>query len=346
MPALTDFKRIAIIQTAFIGDVALALYLAEAVRRLHPAAHIGFLTTPVSAPLVGCAAAVDEVMVFDKRKSQSGLRGMIDVARMLSEYDCVLSAHRSARTSAVVALARPAYSVGFRTASGAWTGLPYKARVADRRELHEAERVAQLLRTFDGVPTTMIEHAPQPVIHIPEAAQSAASELLQENAIPLKTPFVAIAPGSVWPTKRWREEHCATLLATLYERGLQTVLVGGPDDVALCERLSKTASTPTLAGKTSLPVMMSVLQRASVLVCNDSAPVHLANLVGCRVVAVFGPTVPAFGFAPRGVADAVVQADGLTCRPCSPHGTAACPLGTHECMWRVESERVVQALEG
>jgi heptosyltransferase-2 len=342
MPNLADFKRIAIIQTAFIGDVALSLYLAEAVRHLHPAAQIGFLTTPVSAALVGCAMAVNDVMQFDKRRSQSGLRGILAVARMLGEYDCILSAHRSVRTGLAVGLACPSFSVGFQTAGGTVLGgLLYKARVADRRELHEAERVVELLRAFDDAPDGIFHRAPQPRIHIPEAAQNAASALLQQHGIRPDTPFVAIAPGSVWATKRWREEHFMTLLHTLHERGQQTLLVGGADDAPLCERLSNAAFTPSLAGKTSLPEMMAVLQCASVLVCNDSAPVHLANLVGCRVVGVFGPTVPAFGFAPRGASDAVLAAEELSCRPCSPHGTAQCPLGTHECMWRVRPEQVV-----
>ncbi|MEK7765252.1 MAG: glycosyltransferase family 9 protein, partial [bacterium] len=75
---------------------------------------------------------------------------------------------------------------------------------------------------------------------------------------------------------------------------------------------------------------------------NDSGPMHLAALLRVPVVAIFGPTVPAFGYAPwpvGGTRHAVLGLD-LPCRPCTPHGGARCPIGTHECMTGISVERV------
>ncbi len=77
---------------------------------------------------------------------------------------------------------------------------------------------------------------------------------------------------------------------------------------------------------------------------NDSAPLHLATGVGTPVVAVFGPTTPSQGFGPLGGASRVVQASGLWCRPCSPHGPAACPLGHHACMQSIGLDQVLGAV--
>jgi len=81
-----------------------------------------------------------------------------------------------------------------------------------------------------------------------------------------------------------------------------------------------------------------------VLVTNDSAPLHLATAVGTPVVAIFGPTVPGFGFGPRGPRDAIVEHPSLACRPCSAHGPQVCPLGHHRCMRELSVASVLAAV--
>jgi heptosyltransferase-2 len=83
-----------------------------------------------------------------------------------------------------------------------------------------------------------------------------------------------------------------------------------------------------------------LIRRCRVIVSNDSAPAHLASAVGTPVVAIFGATVPRFGFGPRGPGDIVVETEGLFCRPCGIHGGNSCPIKTFECMERILPERV------
>jgi heptosyltransferase-2 len=98
------------------------------------------------------------------------------------------------------------------------------------------------------------------------------------------------------------------------------------------------------AGELPLRASAALLERAEVLVTNDSAPLHLATAVGTRIVAIFGPTVPEFGFGPRGPRDLVVEHVALDCRPCSRHGPRVCPLGHHRCMGEIGVERVLDAV--
>ena len=81
------------------------------------------------------------------------------------------------------------------------------------------------------------------------------------------------------------------------------------------------------------------------LVTNDSAPLHIAGAVGTRVVAIFGPTVPAFGFGPLGATDSIAEVHGLTCRPCSKHGPMVCPLIHHRCMKDLKVDEVIALSE-
>ena len=64
---LKDFKKIAIIQTAFIGDVAISLAIPEIIKSINPECRVNFVTTPQSAEMVQSAEAVDKAIIFDKR---------------------------------------------------------------------------------------------------------------------------------------------------------------------------------------------------------------------------------------------------------------------------------------
>ena len=79
---------------------------------------------------------------------------------------------------------------------------------------------------------------------------------------------------------------------------------------------------------------------------NDHVRNSVAVVSGTPIVAVFGPTVPDFGFGPRGPRDVVVERLGLDCRPCSAHGPRTCPLGHHRCMGDIHVEDVLRAIEG
>jgi heptosyltransferase-2 len=159
----------------------------------------------------------------------------------------------------------------------------------------------------------------------------------------------ALAPGSVWATKRWPEERFVDLARRLIvEAEASIYLIGGQSDASLCARMAHEIGEDCIntAGKLTLRQSAALLDRCQILVSNDSAPTHLGVATRCKVITIFGPTVPAFGFAPFGNGHTVIGKN-LPCRPCSIHGGNRCPLGTHACMWEISFEEVfarVQAL--
>ena len=80
------------------------------------------------------------------------------------------------------------------------------------------------------------------------------------------------------------------------------------------------------------------------LVTNDSAPLHLASAMATPTVALFGPTVPTFGFGPLAPRHRVMETTGLDCRPCHAHGPATCPLGHFKCMRDLPAALVAAAV--
>ena len=88
-----------------------------------------------------------------------------------------------------------------------------------------------------------------------------------------------------------------------------------------------------------------ILRRCSLLVCNDSAPLHLAVAMKTPVVSIFGATVPRFGFYPYGENDIVIEDVNLACRPCSIHGGDKCPLETFDCMKNISAGMVFEKVK-
>jgi heptosyltransferase II len=320
-----------VIQTAFLGDVVLTTPLLSALAaRYGP---VDVVTTPAAAVLLTGHPAVSSVIGYDKRRADRGWRGLVRLGRELRArgYGRVYLPHRSLRSAVLAIWSGARERIGFADAPAALT---YTRRVPRPQSGHEVER---LLALAEG------PAASAPVVSLALDAEdlARADDWLARRGVGSR--FAAIAPGSVWATKRW--PYYGELAARLDR---PVVIVGGPDDAGLADEI--VASSPgkavSGAGELSLRESAAVISRATVLVTNDSAPLHLATAVGTPIVALFGPTVPEFGFGPRNRGDVTLGHGDLACRPCSRHGPQRCPLGHHRCMRELTVEDVLRAVTG
>jgi heptosyltransferase II len=317
-----------VVQTAFLGDVVLTTPLLAALAARH--GPVDVVTTPVAAPLLETHPSVRRVVRYDKRGADRGLTGLWRVGRALRArgYLRAFLPHRSWRSATLGVISGAAERTGFADSPAATT---YTRRVHRRPEGHEVERLLALAGPDLAAPPVHLE--------LTAGDRAAADAWLAERG--LETGFVAFAPGSIWGTKRWPGYPA---LAAALEAPV--VVVGGREDARLGDVV--VASAPdrvhNAAGGLSLRASAALLARAGVLVTNDSAPLHLATAVGTPVVALFGPTVPGFGFGPRGPGDRVIEHPSLACRPCSAHGPQVCPLTHHRCMRELSVESVAAAV--
>ncbi len=337
-----EIRKILVVQTAFIGDVVLTLPLVQQAVRVFPEAEVHFLTIPTSVPLVETHAAIHRVWVYDKHRQHRGMRALWQLAHQLrqQQFDLALVPHLSLRSALLVWLAGIPRRIGFDRSAGRrllTDVFPYATHI------HEIERNLQLLQPF----WRWQGEAIRPKLFFNEGDYAAVQAWLQMQGLQ-QGEFVALAPGSIWPTKRWLPERFARLADALETQGWPVVLIGGPADELLAKRITSLSRRPLYNAVGVFTVRQSalLLQQARLLVSNDSAPMHLAVAVNTPVVAIFGPTVPAFGFFPYGEQDKVVEDTTLVCRPCGIHGHRRCPLGTHACMTRISVERVLKEVEG
>ncbi len=334
--------KIVIFQTAFLGDVILTLPVAQALRRAFPHVRIDLVTTPQAAPLALHHPAIDNVIPFDKKKSQRGMFGMLDLAHRLrkNNYDVAIVPHRSLRSALIVRMSGIPMRIGFASSAGRWF---FTHRIPYVPSRHEVERNLSLLSALD----VMTAEKEIPAVYPDAQEVKAVEKFLFEQEILSPERCIALAPGSVWNTKRWLPEHFAALAHVLAYEGWTVFLTGGKEDAGLCASIAAEADHKNVfvtAGNFTLLESADLLRRCKALVTNDSAPLHLGVAIGIPVVAIFGATVPEFGFAPYGDHHAVVEIKGLACRPCGIHGGRVCPISTFDCMKRIDVPTVLAAI--
>ncbi len=323
-----------VIQTSFLGDAILTTPLIAELATRGP---VDVVTTPAAAVLLANNPAIRAVVPFDKRGRDAGPLGLWRFARRLAtqRYDAAYLAQGSHRSGALARMAGIPERVGFDTSTGRiW----YTRRVRHNRSQHHAERLWRLAAGDDALAPTL-----RPRLYPGNADRAAVDTLLRDLPRDGAT-LVALAPGSIWGTKRW--PHFAELAARIAPLH-RIVVIGSAADTPIAASIAQAASASRVidaTGRLTLLASAELLSRCAALVTNDSAPLHLASAMDTPTVAIFGPTVPAFGFGPLATRRATVGLDELDCRPCHDHGPQQCPLGHWRCMRDLPVQRLTDAV--
>ena len=144
---------------------------------------------------------------------------------------------------------------------------------------------------------------------------------------------IALISGASRRTKEYPGEQFKRLAALLESEGRPIWRIGPPEEGAGGRQEGPILRLP-------LGPLKALLARAAVVVASDSGPMHLASALGVPVVALFGSSVPGFGFTPTGDQDRILQVEDLPCRPCGVHGKDRCWLGHWRCLRDLAPERV------
>jgi heptosyltransferase-2 len=321
-----------VVQTSFLGDMVLTTpliaYLAER-------GAVDVLTTPAAGRLVANNPSIRRVILYDKRSpGRSHVTAFLEIAAAIAEprYDSAYFAQGSIRSGAIGLVARIRDRVGFATSAGR---MFYTTRIPPIENTHHAARLLSL-GTRDPMQRFTREQI-RPHLYPGSAERAHVNDVLAAAAP--GAPLIALAPGSVWATKRW--PYYPELATQLCAMG-QVVVVGGQGDAELARAIvaATNGSAIDTTGQLSLLASADLIGRCTVLVTNDSAPQHLASAMNTPTVAVFGPTVPDFGFGPLAERTELAGLDSLACRPCDRHGPQRCPLGHWRCMREITPDTV------
>lgn len=332
-----------VVQTSFLGDTILTTPLIAELAKRGP---VDVVVTPASAPLLARNPDIHELFVYDKREGDLGQRNFRKLASRLREVTApdragsrAYLAQRSVRSAALATVAGYADRVGF---EGSMTTMLYTQVVPYREDVHHAQRLWRL--AFPGLtPPEPTAETLRPKLFPGDAERAAVDALLGSGSD--DRPIIALAPGSVWATKRWPSY---AQLARALGRRFRLAIVGGPADGSEAASIANfSGAQGVVDGTASLSLLASseLIGRAKLLVTNDSAPQHLASAMGTPTITIFGPTVEDFGFGPLAPHSISLGLDALACRPCHHHGPPRCPLGHWRCMRELEVDAVVAAVD-
>jgi heptosyltransferase-2 len=328
-PAGSESLRIAVVHPGFLGDT---VFLGPGVRALKarwPDARLAVATTPRGEAVARLLPGCDEVLVYDKRKTDRGPAGLWRVGARLRAFrpDLAIVSHYSARSGALAWLSRAPRRIGY---------APFcTERVALDRSRPFVDRTLALAARA-GAPSDDRRLR----LEAPRDEDGYADRVLGREARPL----VGLVPGAEWATKRWGPEKYAILAASLARTGAAIVLLGGPAERGMASRIAELAELPVVdTTGNRIDEALAVLARCDVVVGGDTGLVHCARALGRRTLVIFGPTDPARHLFAGGELPVRL---GLDCQPCHDHGPERCPLGHHHCMTLLSAQAVTEAARG
>lgn len=341
------FQRILIIKPSSLGDVIHALPVLHGLRARFPSAVIDWLIATPFAPLVDSHPDLNETIPFDRRRygrigwSPSATWEFMRFTKRLRKrrYDLTVDLQGLFRSGYLSWASRAPVRIGFRSArEGAWLFYTHRVDVPDP-DAHAVDKNYLVGRQL-GFNETPIEFR----LYLSQQVRDQVASLLAENGLGSSRLPVVIAPGARWETKRWPPSRFAETIDRLVSiDGVSCAVVGGPDEVDLCRQIVSLCKTRPvdLSGRTTLPQLAALIERAGVVLCHDSAAAHLAVALNRPVVCITGPTSPS-RTGPYGRLDDVIRLD-LDCSPCYLRRLERCMHG-HRCMQDLAVSDVVQAL--
>ena len=328
----------------WIGDAVMCLPALMDLRDHLPHARITLLARPTIGGMLSGHPGVDEVMVYSHQFEHKGLSGLFNLVRLVrkKQFDQAIL-FQNAFEAAVIAWAAGIPSrIGYAT-DGRSCLLSKSVPRPDRSAVHHTSYYQRLVKA--------ISHSPgknrSPQLFLPPEVKGACVRRFPEVFFSSDSLLIGINPGSVYGSaKRWMPERFAEVGDTLIERLTgdfpgtplaRCVLIGGKGEELLGQNIARRMRYEpiVLSGRTTIQELMGVLTRCSVLITNDTGPMHVAQALGVPVAAVFGSTDPC-ATGPYGQSQGVIKAS-VRCAPCF---LRACPID-HRCMTQVSVEQVV-----
>jgi heptosyltransferase-2 len=306
----------------WLGDVVMALPAIRDVRRHFHDQPFAIAARPSIAAVFRAVPGIDRIIVLERGKEASQLRGNIGILLP-----------NSFRSAWILKKAGVKERWGYRTDFR--RPLLTRSVSKPRGRVSFPEYYSHLVRKL-GVATGPLTAQ----MVVPPATSVAALSLLRAHGWQEGQPLVGIAPGAAFGhAKRWSPKRYAELAAMLVDAGVACVILGRSDD----RDAARDIKGIDLIGHTDLMMLMGVLSHCSVVVSNDSGALHLAGGLGVPVVGIWGPTHERYSTPVTPYEDAhtveKVSASAF-CRPCF---LADCPID-HRCMKRIPTARVHDAV--
>lgn len=281
-----DFRRILIVRTDRIGDVLLSTPVIKTLRDNYPNAYIAMMVSPYAKDIVEGNPYLDAVIIYDKDGKHKSWRRSLKFARNLKKrrFDLAVILHPTNRSHIVTFLSGIPRRIGYNRK----LGFLLTDKVEHTKQLgqkHELEYNLELLRCI-GIEV----YDKNIFIPLRRDSEKWADEFLKQERVKETDALLAIHPGASCLSKIWPNERFSIVADKLSDKyGFKVLVIAGPKDITLAQNVIKGMNKPAinLGGKTSVSQLASLLKRCSLLISNDSGPVHISCAVGTPVISIF-----------------------------------------------------------
>ncbi|MBP5770638.1 MAG: glycosyltransferase family 9 protein [Bacteroidaceae bacterium] len=328
--------NILILRLSALGDVAMTIPAIYSVACTYPQHRFMVATTAFASRLFIEPPSNVEVLALSKEESK-GIAGTWRLLKRLRtlHVDAVADLHNVLRSWVI--------DVFFRL-SGKSVVMLDKHRRERRAILHEHGRMS---RSF-------VECYFDVFAHLGLSALPQFTSLFSKHLPPLPSGFqfkdgercVGIAPFARFRTKIYDLAKMQEVVRLLADSGVRVFLFGarGSEEKQLREWARGKENVDVVAGRLSIEEELALMAHLDVMLTMDSANMHLASLVGTRVVSLWGGTTPACGFLGYGQHEEDALVAGLMCQPCSIAGGDSCRRGSFDCIQCISPSIIVEKL--
>ena len=341
------FSNILLIRFSSLGDLVLTTPICRELRKVYPDSRLTLLTSEGFGRVLENNPHLDEIIYHHRKETRNDLKKLINQLR-LQKFDLIYDIHNSLRSR--------------------WIGWQLK-RHAPKPEhwLIEKRTLARELQIrfgwgqfFNG--KSQREQWLEPLRRHHTGALSTKTELfpsiadknyvkawLNQNDLQDK-PFVCIGASASFPLKCWPLQNFKQLIENIIQSGISVVLVGTNGEIEteeLAEYFRGSQNVFCAAGIFTILESAALFEMANAVVANDTSIIHLAEAMGTPSIALFGPTVKEFGYAPMLAQSRLIETDlALRCRPCSRTGKGTCKNREQQiCMYSISTQKVWDAAQ-
>ncbi|MBT3509469.1 MAG: lipopolysaccharide heptosyltransferase I [Nitrospina sp.] len=343
---LMNAHKILILKFSALGDVVHTLPVAATIRKSLPNATIVWMVEERFQDILKGNPDIDQVIpirtkVWRKNWNRQSLSEILKTIKTLRQhkFDLVLDLHGLIKSGIIARLSGAPARAGFHRnnckekINALFTNQksPYTAG-----GIHVVDMYLEILQTALG----SVEKTKLFPLQIPDEADKKIARYFDEDLT--HRPIIGINPGAGFETKQWELARFAELADRISaELGYSVLLTWGPGEKTKAQQISTHMKQKCwIAPPTSILESIGLYKRMTLLVSCDSGPLHLAAALGIPTVSIFGPTDPA-----RNGAYGVNHATVYKVLSCSFCWKKTCPLGTKECMNRVTSDEVFEAVK-
>jgi len=322
-------KNILAVRLDNIGDVVMLGPALRAVKETSPQARLTLLASPAGSTAVPLLPWIDDVITW--RPIWQDVGGCMpfhparerELINMLAErqFDAALIFTSFSQTphtpgyvcylAGILLRAGESKEFGGSTLTTELKGSP--------DDLHQVERNLRLVEHLGFVARDR-----RLMLAIPEEARQAVPLLLERVGLDPDAPFLLVHPGASAQARRYPVERFGIVAHLLTRRGWPILVTGTEREaVLLAELMQHAPDARCLVGGATLAEYAALVERAALVICNDTLPMHLADAVGTPEVVLFSGTDYEEQWRPRATAHRLLRRP-TSCHPCY---LFECPIG-------------------